>query len=124
MIARRREKHLRLVFQAAEGLRMDDAIAIALKRRTHVVLSLSAQASARIGALGRLRRQVFTFSLFQLLAKGRHTIADKKLVPFASWPTPKTSARVWPRSANVCLVPRSTARTHLPVTSSGTYSRA
>src|SRR5712671_656758 len=104
---------------------MDDAVAIALKRGTHVVLGLRTQPTARIGALGRLGRQDGTFSLFQLLAKTRHTRADKKLVPLLSWPTPKTSARDWPRSANVGLVPRSTpARTCLPVTSSGTYSRA
>ena len=49
----------------------------------------------------------------------------KKLVPCSNGPTLNTSAIVWPRSANVCLVPRSTpARTAAPVRNTGTCSRA
>ena len=55
VIAGRREEHLRLVLQPAERLAVDDAIAIALKRRPHVVFRLGAQApreSALFAACG------------------------------------------------------------------------
>ena len=45
VIAGRREEHLRLVLQPAERLAVDDAIAIALKRRPDVVFGLRAQAA-------------------------------------------------------------------------------
>src|SRR5262249_58795761 len=55
-----------------ERLAVDDAIAIALEGRTHVVFGLGAQPPARIGALGGLRRQDVTLPLLQLLSK-RHS---------------------------------------------------
>ena len=57
VIAGRREEDLRLVLQAAERLAVDDAVAVALERRTDRILGLGAQSSARVGALRRLRRQ-------------------------------------------------------------------
>jgi hypothetical protein len=45
------------VLQPAERLAVDDAIAVALKRRADLVLRFGPKAAARIGALGRLRRE-------------------------------------------------------------------
>ena len=67
VIAGRREEHLRLVLQPAERLAVDDAIAIALKRRPDVVLGLGAQPAARVGALGRLRREDLALARLELL---------------------------------------------------------
>src|SRR5581483_1906346 len=122
VIAGRGEEDLRLVLQPAERLAVDDAVAIALKRRTHLVLALLAQASARVGALGRLRREDLALALLELLTD-RHK-AFRKLSPCASGPTPNTSASVCPTSANVRRVPRSTPwRTAGPSAKTGTYSR-
>src|SRR5262245_58996441 len=75
VIASRREEHLRLVLESPERLAVDDAIAIALKCRTYVVFGLGAQPPARIGALGRLRRQDVALPLLELLTK-RHSDAS------------------------------------------------
>src|SRR5262249_54307219 len=66
VIAGRREEDLRLVLQTPECLAVDDAIAIALKRRTDVVFGLRPQTTARVGALGRLRRENLALPVFQL----------------------------------------------------------
>ena len=155
VVAGRREEHLRLVLQPAERLAVDDAVAVALERGPDVVFGRWTKASARVGAFRRLRRQDVALTRFELFTKTCHTverrgrrkrrgsypedrtlrtlralrsyfvISRRKLVPWAMRPTPKSSASVWPRSANVFRVPRSTpARTRAPVTSSGTYSRA
>ena len=68
VIARRREEHLRLVLQPAKRLAVNDAIAIALKRRPDVVFGFGTQAAARVGALGRLRREDVAFARFELFA--------------------------------------------------------
>ena len=72
VIARGREEHLRLVLQAPERLAVHDAIAIALKRRAHVVLGLLALAPARFRALGRLRRQDLPLARLEMLTNARH----------------------------------------------------
>ncbi len=46
VIAGRRKEHLRLVLQPAERLAVDDAVAVVLERRAHVVFRLDAQPSA------------------------------------------------------------------------------
>ena len=139
VIAGRREEDLRLVLQPAERLAVDDAIAIALKRRADLVFRLLAQAPARIGALGRLGREDLALARFELLSRvvirlnaklakaakldrsysaglacsrSSRVISRRKLVPWAIGPTPKISASVWPRSANVWRVPRSYAGAH------------
>ena len=68
VVAGRREKHLRLVLQPAERLAVDDAIAIALKRRTDVVLGFGAQPASRVGALGGLGREDLALARLELLA--------------------------------------------------------
>ena len=73
VIAGWREEHLRLVLQPPEGLAVDDAVAIALKRGTHVVFGLGPQAAARIGALRRLRREDLPLARLELLAKSSST---------------------------------------------------
>ena len=72
VVAGRRKEHLRLVLEAAEGLAVDDPIAIALKRRTDGILGFGAEAAARVGALGRLRREDVALPLFELFTN-RHT---------------------------------------------------
>jgi hypothetical protein len=68
VIAGRGEEHLRLVLQAPECLAVDDTVAIALERGTDVVFRLRAEAPARLGAPGRLRRQVFALTLFEIVS--------------------------------------------------------
>ena len=93
VIAGRREEHLRLVLQPAERLAVDDAIAIALERRPHFVFGLRTKTAARVGALGRLRREDVALARFELLADrhrltpvcaGAAAISARKLVPCAS----------------------------------------
>ena len=74
VIAGRREEHLRLVLEPAKRLRVHDAIAIALKRRTHVVFGLFAQAPARVGALRRLRRQNLPLARLEVFTDARHSV--------------------------------------------------
>ena len=45
VVALRREEDLRLVLQPPERFRMDDAVAVVLKRRPHVVFRLARQAA-------------------------------------------------------------------------------
>ena len=66
------EKHLSLVLQTPERLGVDDAIAVALKRRPHVVFGLIAQAPARIGALRRLWSQNLTLARLEMFSDARH----------------------------------------------------
>src|SRR5580765_3103075 len=129
VIARRREEDLRLVLQPAERLGVDDAIAIPLERRADVVLGLRPGTATAVGGPGRLRRENLAFTRLELLANQGHRRrtpqrAGRKLVPWPSAPTPKLSATVWPRSANVSRVPSAVpTATSGPVTSSGTCSR-
>ena len=57
VIACRREEHLGLVFEPAECLAVDHAIAVALKRRTDRIGRLVPETATRVAALRRLRRQ-------------------------------------------------------------------
>src|SRR5688572_28105100 len=128
MVAGRREKHLRLVLQPPERLGVDDAIPIALEGGPDRIFFLAADAALAIGTLRRLRRENLALALLELLPyRGRHDrpiISLRKLVPFGSGPTPKFSASVCPRSANVCRRPRSTpAFTPGPYSNTGTCSR-
>jgi hypothetical protein len=77
VIAGRREEHLGLVLEATEGLAVDDAIAIPLKRRPHVVFRLRAQTAARVGASSGLWRENIPLAGFELLAKACHTVERK-----------------------------------------------
>src|SRR5688572_15295921 len=77
MIAGRREKHLRLVLQTAKRLRVDDAIAIALKRRAHVIFGLFAQAPTCVGALRRLRRKNLPFARLEVLTNAGHILLGR-----------------------------------------------
>jgi hypothetical protein len=91
-----------------------------LKRRPYVVFRFGAEPSARVGALGGLRRQDLALTGFELLSQVCHTtinaepaetaeksysassaisalyvvISPRKLVPWASGPTPKFSTTV------------------------------
>ena len=85
VIAGRREEDLGLVLQPAERLAVDDAIAIALKRRPHIVFRLRPQPAARIGALGRLRREHLALARFELFAK-RHAVDSGSHSPITRSP--------------------------------------
>ena len=78
VIAGRREEHLGLVLQAAERLAVDDPVAVALKRRAHVVFRLVSQAAARLGAFRGLRRQNLPLSRFEVFSDTRHCLALKE----------------------------------------------
>ena len=111
VIARRREEHLRLVLEAAERLGVDDAIAIALERRADVVFGLRPEhgrgcrrswpPAARESRARALRAAGESGSCDVAIPE----VPRRKLVPCASGATPKFSASVWPRSANVARVP-------------------
>src|SRR5205807_5681653 len=127
VIAGRGEEHLRFVLQAAEGLAVNDAVAIALKCGPDVVFALGSKSPAGISALGRARHEHLALARLELFAKTRHAymMSRRKLVPCGRRPTLKISASVCPTSANVRRVPRSTPRrTWGPAAKSGTYSRA
>ena len=65
------DEHLRLVFQAAKGRRMDDAVAVALERRTGRAFRLVVKAAARsrrVGSIGRAR-----------------TVAETDVAEFRTW---------------------------------------
>ena len=68
VIAGRREEHLRLVLQAAEGLAVDHAVAVALEGRADLVFRFGTLATARVGRLGRLRREDLALALLELRA--------------------------------------------------------
>src|SRR6185503_15435397 len=66
------EEDLGLVFEAAEGAGMDDAIAIALVLRAPFGRRFDVFASARIAAELRVRRERLAFDLFKFLPRSRH----------------------------------------------------
>jgi hypothetical protein len=72
VIAGGREEHLCLVFEPAKGLGMDDAIAVALERRPHIIFGFFAQTPARVGALRRLRRKNLPFTRLEVFSDARH----------------------------------------------------
>jgi hypothetical protein len=51
---------------------VNNAIAVALKRRSHLVFRFLTQATARLGALRRLRREDLALARFELLPDARH----------------------------------------------------
>ena len=69
VIAGRRKEDLRLVFEPAERLAVDDPVAVALERRPDIVFALRPQTSARIGALRRLRSENLAFPHLELFAE-------------------------------------------------------
>jgi hypothetical protein len=75
MIAGRREKDLGLMLEPPERLAVNDAIAVALKRRPHVVFNFRAKASPRSRAFRGLLRENLPLACFQLLSE-RHLEAD------------------------------------------------
>src|SRR5258708_29483473 len=72
MIAGAIEKNLRLVFEAAEGARMDDAVAVALIMRAPNGGQFGKFASPHVTAELRVMRKDLTFDLFQFLSRAGH----------------------------------------------------
>ena len=72
VIAGRRKKDLRLVFQSPEGLAVNNPVPIALKRGTDVVFRLRPQATLRLDAPGGLRGQELTLACFELFANAQN----------------------------------------------------
>ena len=62
------QEHLRLVFEPAERLAVDDAVAVALVGGPEIVFGLLAIAPARVHALRGLRRERVVLDLFEHLA--------------------------------------------------------
>ena len=56
MVALVIDEDLCLVLEAPEGARMDDAVAVALKRRAHLVLGLRVEATATVFRVRRIGR--------------------------------------------------------------------
>src|SRR5262249_579589 len=84
-------EHLRLVLEPTERLAVHDAIAIALERRAHIVLGFGAQASARLRALCRLRREDLELALLERL-----TQAGQGSPPENSCRAPAVPRQNWP----------------------------
>ena len=70
VVARRREKHLGLVLQPAERLRVDDTVAIALKRRPDRVVRFGPQAAPAVRALRCPDRQRVPLARLEVGADG------------------------------------------------------
>src|SRR5689334_11559518 len=66
VVACRREEDLRLVFQPPEGLAVDDAVAIALKRRPDGIFALGMEPSTRVRALCGLRCEELPFARLEI----------------------------------------------------------
>ena len=116
VIAGGREEHLRLVLQPPERLAVDDAIAIVLERRAARRLRArraGARASRRSWrpaapeSAARAPRDVYECSPSILVSSSQYR-RQKALAVLSSDPRRSSSAMVWPRSANVRRVPRST----------------
>ena len=113
VVARRREEHLRLVLQPPERLAVDDAVAVVLKRRPHVVFRLRAAAGR---ATRRSWRPAAPASRARA-ARAPHGCSTTNRPPGSSCRAPAARRRSWrrasgPRSANVARVPMSTPRAH------------
>src|SRR5919106_3563868 len=91
VVAGGREEDLCLVFQAAERLAVDDAIAIVLERWPHVVFGLGLEPAARFGALGGLRRERVALPLLERLTNARQQSAPGSSCRAAAGP-----CRNWP----------------------------
>ena len=70
VIARGRKEHLRFVLESAEGLGVNHAVAIAMKRGAKGLFSFRSESALAVGTLGGSRRQTFALATFQLLADG------------------------------------------------------
>src|SRR5436190_12916168 len=72
MVAGAVEKNLCLVFQPAEGARMNDAVAVALEMRAPLGRLFLVFAPARLGAELRVRREELPLAGFEFEAGGGH----------------------------------------------------
>jgi hypothetical protein len=66
------KEDLRLVLQPAERLRVNDAVAVALKRRPYIVFGFFAQTSPRVGAFCGLRREDLSLTRFEVFTDTGH----------------------------------------------------
>src|SRR2546429_8721196 len=89
------EEYLRLVLQPAKRLAVDDAIAIVLERRPHIVLWFGPQATARVAALGGLRREHLPLPLLQ-----RFTDGGQQSPPGSWCRAPGVRRRNWRQSSD------------------------
>ena len=92
MVAGAVEKNLRLVFQPAEGARMDDAVAVALVMRAPFRRGLLVFASARVAAELRVGRENLAFDLFQFLTGARHGENSGRIISSPAVPARKCRA--------------------------------
>ena len=74
MVARWREEHLGFMFQPPKCFRVNDAVAVALKCRPHIIFGFGAKTAARFGASRRLGRQDRQLARFELLSDRGHAI--------------------------------------------------
>ncbi len=72
MVAGAVEKNLRLVFEPAEGARVDDAVAVALVLGAPFGRRFGIFAAARVAAELRERREDLALDLLQFLARAGH----------------------------------------------------
>ena len=73
VVAGRVDEHLGLALQAAERLRVEDPVAVALERRAHAALFLGPRTPARVVRAHRERRQR---ALLELARPRRERVAD------------------------------------------------
>ena len=95
MVSGGREEDLRLVLQPPERLAVNDAVPIVLKCRAHVIFRFGSEASARVGALGSLRRKRLLLALLQRFTDARQQC------PSGSWShAPAARRRSYPQSSD------------------------
>src|SRR6185503_10138568 len=102
VVARGCEEDLGFVLESAKGLAVDDAVTIALKGGADVVFELGAEAAARVGALGRLRREDLALAGFELLADARRASRRHRLAATARRDDTSDVVRLKPDSSPKC----------------------
>jgi hypothetical protein len=75
VVTSRRKEHLRLVLQPTERLGVNDAIPVALKRRTNLVFRFRSETPSGVGTLRRLRSEDLELAALELLTE-RHASAS------------------------------------------------
>ena len=78
MIALGREKNLRLEFQTAESLAVDNPVTVPLKIRSQVTGRLGSFAPGTFRGTGGIRRQQKVFLLLQTLLENRNIVMDRE----------------------------------------------
>src|SRR5664279_5518248 len=92
MVASAVEENLRLVFEPAEGARVDDAVAVALIMCAPFGRSFFVFAAACVTAELCVRREDLAFNLFQFQSGARHGLKGRDKINSPAIPARKSRA--------------------------------